>query len=91
MPSALRSCARRLCAKLGIKTSKVTKPAKHLDFSQPDMEKVRLYVRTCSAQHGVHPRLIANFDQVYSSHLEHAKSTLHKRQCDQGKMSDVGV
>ena len=79
-----RSSARRLCIRLGKRSSQVTKPSKHLPFEHSDMEKVRLWVGQCSETHGINPRLIANMDQVCSTHYEHARRTLYKPQQDRG-------
>lgn len=49
------------------------------------MEEVRLWVQKCEKTHGIHPRLICNFDQVCSMHFEHAKKVLFKPQSRTGE------
>lgn len=80
-----RRSAYRLCARTGIKMQALTKPSRHLEYDHPDMEQVRIWVRSCEQDHGVHPRLICNFDQVCSMHFQHSKSALHKSQSQQGQ------
>ena len=79
-----RFCARRLCTKLGIKAAAVTKPSKHLPYEHSEMEKVRFWVRHCADTHNIHPRLICNMDQVWSTHYECPKRTLYKPQPKRG-------
>ena len=59
-----RNFCNRLCAKLGIKSSKVAAPGKHLPYDAVEMERVRVFVRLAPSRLGVHERLIANFDQA---------------------------
>lgn len=52
------------------------------------MKSVRWWVRNCTETHGVHPRLIANFDQVCTTHFEHAKKGLFKHSSKRGQLAD---
>ena len=74
--SSLRKAAARMCSRLGIKKQALVKPSRHLDFSHPDMEAVRFFVQNCAQTHGVHPRMLCNFDQVCCVHFEHNRTNL---------------
>lgn len=68
----------RLCNKLGIRSHLVTKQSKHLEYSHPSMENIRVFVGECSRSQGVHKRLIGHFDQVCTVHYQHSRKVLFK-------------
>ena len=80
----LRKAAARCCNRLGIKHQQIAKPSRHLEFSHPDMEAVRVFTKQCSDSHSIHPRLILNFDQVCSTHFEHCRNAVFKDPAKQG-------
>ena len=77
---------RRLCNRLGIRPSSVNKQSKHLDMDHPAMEAVRSFVSMCQATHGVEPRLIGNFDQVWTVHYEPPRKVMYKHQQQRGQI-----
>ena len=81
-----RKAAERLCKKLGLKGHTVSKQSKHLDYSHPAMEGVRRFVQQVTESNIIHPRLVANFDQVWSVHYEPPSRTYHKPEDQLGKM-----
>ena len=75
----IRRRARRLCNACGIRPASNEKPGAHLEWSHPALEQVRSYVRTQSLEKGYHPRLVANFDQVWSTIFRPNRSCLQKK------------
>lgn len=73
-----RKRAQRLCAKFGIRAVSNSKPGPHLDFNNPLLEKVRSYIQHTAREKGCHPRLIGNFDQVWSTIYRPQQKTLQK-------------
>lgn len=59
--------AQRLCNQAGIGPTANTKPGNHLPKGHPALEKVVNYIRLLRTTQEVHPFLVANFDQVWSS------------------------
>lgn len=55
-----------------------SKPGKHLEFSHPAMSRVRTWVATKVADGEFHPRMIGNFDQVWSLLFRPSSSSLVK-------------
>ena len=87
--SAVRTCTHRLCTRLGIRLSSVTKQSKHLDYDHPLMEGVRSFVAMSSQQYGVDMRLCGNFDQVWTMHYEGPRATLYKHKSKRGEFFKV--
>ena len=75
---ALRRRARRLCNTFGIRPRMNEKPGAHREFSDPQLENIRAYIRAKVATKGVHPRLVANFDQVWSLQFRPARTCLQR-------------
>ena len=84
--TAPRMAAWRLCKRLGLRNALVNKQSKHLSCSHPSMEAVRKYIHMITERNEVEPRLVANFDQVWSVHYEPPKSVLHKNECKFGQL-----
>lgn len=80
MRTHCRKCVYRLCNRLGIKLSSVSKQSKHLDYSHPMMESVRSFVAASSTKYNVDQRLIGNFDQVWTMNYEGPRRVLYKHQ-----------
>ena len=76
----------KLCKKLGLKNSSVSKQSKHLSYTHPAMEAVRRFVDKVTSTNYVDGRLVANFDQVWSVHYEPPRKQLHKPEEDLGKL-----
>jgi len=62
----------------GVRPKKNEKPGAHLPFTHNALEAVRTYVNVTCKGKGVHPRLIANFDQVWCTLHRPAKSVRQK-------------
>lgn len=63
--------------------SQNSKPGKHLPASHPALQKVRDFIRMEIQSKRIHPRLIGNFDQVWSVQYQPSKRTLQCRDhCD---------
>ncbi len=63
-----RKRARSFCNMVGVRPRANHKPGAHLEYSDPQLEQVRSYVRNEAViKHGCHERLIANFDQVWTT------------------------
>ena len=75
----LRRRARRLCNAFGIRPQANEKPAAHLEWADPQLENLRAYVKSSAASQHIHPRLIANFDQVWSLNFRPSKTSLQKK------------
>lgn len=63
---------------MGIKQSKTAKQTRHLPYDHPSMAAVREWVGTAVEANQVHPRLIAHFDQVWTTLYEPADHCLWK-------------
>lgn len=55
------------------------KPGKHLEFNHPAMVKIRSWVAMQVAVGEIHPKMVANFDQMWSLLYRPASSSLTKR------------
>ena len=73
-----RMQAYRLCNQFGVKMRANEKPGAHLPWDHPAIEAVRLHVQKLCASGEVHPRLVANFDQVWSTIFRPERKTLQK-------------
>eukprot|EP00435_Cladocopium_sp_Y103_P048767 s531_g14.t1 len=51
----------------------------HLEYSDPQLEQLRAYIKNQTATAACHERLVANFDQVWSLAFRPRKSCLQKR------------
>ena len=76
--SQLRMQCSRLCSRVGLKSHTNAAPARHLDSEHPQVQAVKAFVERCGETHGIHKRLICNFDQVWTTHYEHSKRVLYK-------------
>ena len=70
-------CA-RLCNRVGLKSHSNAVPARHLDSEHPQIQAVKAFVERCGETHGIHKRLICNFDQVWTTNYNHSKRVIHK-------------
>ena len=77
-PESRRRHVARLLAKCGIKMQGNEKPGKHLAYDHPEMHAVRAWVGRADKDFGIHRRMIANFDQVWTCLYEHGKKVLYK-------------
>lgn len=84
-----RSCVMRVCNRLGIRSSSVSKQSKHLDYTHPSMEAVRSFIGMSSEREGIEPRLVANFDQVWSMHYEGPRSVMYKHSSKRSQLFDT--
>ena len=75
----LRKTAQRLCDRIGVAVCQNNKPGKHLPFSHPSLQKVREWLKLEVASNRVHPRLLGNFDQVWSVTYQPRRSTLQSQ------------
>ena len=76
----------RLCNRVGLKSHSSRAPARHLDALHPQVEAVKAFVAKCEGPpHYINKRLIANFDQVWTTTYNHSKRVLHKPEENQGK------
>ena len=84
----LRKAAQRLCNKVGISSSKITKLAtKHLAYNNPSMALVREWVQMMITTRQIDGRLLCHFDQVWTTHWEPSKCTLFKDTAKAGQMA----
>lgn len=75
-----------MCNKLGIRSASVAKQSSHLDYNHPSMIAVRSFISRCQAEHNIEPRLIANFDQVWSTFYEAPRRVLYKHASKRGEI-----
>ena len=76
--SVLRKQAQRLCNRYGIRSRTNEKPGLHLPYDHPALEAIRSHVQKQIRSMAVHPRLVANFDQVWVTWYRPQKKTLMK-------------
>ncbi|CAK9018622.1 unnamed protein product [Durusdinium trenchii] len=86
--AALLKKAQRLCHKFDIRYRSNEKPGLHLPFTHPSLERVRTYVSLAVKEKVIHPRLIANYDQVWSTNYRPAKRVLQKPGGARGLLRD---
>ena len=70
---------------MGLKSHSSSVPARHLDADHPQVEAVKLFVERCGHTHNVHKRLVANFDQVWTTLYEHSKKVIYKPEENAGE------
>ena len=75
---APRRRARRMCNSMGIRPRSNQKPGAHLEFGDPQLEHLRAWVKTKTFERHCHPRLVANFDQVWTTLYKPNKKPLQK-------------
>lgn len=85
----LRMQTYRLCNRVGLKSHSSLAPARHLDYEHPQVQAVRTFIAQCEEQHNINKRLIANFDQVWTTTYRHQRRVLHKEVEACGKHTDV--
>ena len=56
----------------------MSKQTRHLSYENPLMVQVREWVAMAVTSNQVHEKLIAHFDQVWSTHYEPARQVLWK-------------
>ena len=85
----LRMQTYRLCNRIGLRSHSSRAPARHLDAQHPQVEAVKTFVAKCEGPpHYINKRLIANFDQVWTTTYNHSKRVLHKPEEDKGKHNE---
>ncbi len=67
-----------MCNRCSIVLRANTKPGKHLEFSHPAMQAFRQHVSMLVSEHKADPRLLCNFDQVWSMNFRPRPRTLQK-------------
>ena len=85
---ALRKTAVRFQQRWGFSSHEHKKPARHLPYDHPQLEKRRCYVDAVTAQNEVHERLVLNFDQVWTILFEPQPKIISKRPENAGKKAD---
>lgn len=80
----LRKLAQRLCKKCSIGLQSNLKPGKHLPYEHVSMERVRSWVAFQIESGAIDPRVMANFDQVWSMAWRPRKKTLQKKGGEDG-------
>lgn len=83
-----RKQAQRICNRFGLRMRSNEKPGAHLPFSHPSLEAVRTYVTQQAEEKGIHPRLIANADQVWTLLFRPHRKTLQKPASAKGLAKD---
>ena len=83
-----RRRAQRLCNAFGIRSRSNEKPGAHLPYTDPQLERIRAYVKLSASQKKVHERLICNFDQVWCTLFRPQKKCLQKSQTLKGLRTD---
>ena len=74
----VRKACYRVCARLGLKSSAVSKQTRHLAYDHTSMVAVRNCVSFLMGTENIDARLMCHFDQVWSTHYEPAKRVLFK-------------
>ena len=74
----LRKQAQRLCNCFGIRSRSNEKPGAHLPFDSPSLEAVRSHIKKLCEDGLIEPRLVCNFDQVWSMRFRPHKRSLQK-------------
>ena len=64
------------------------KPGSHLPVDAPELEAVRVYIQSQVRSLKVHPRLVGNFDQVWSTIFRPQKKTWQKDASKKGLAKD---
>ena len=75
----VRKQAQRLARRCGIAIAANTKPGKHLEWDHPAMIRVRDFIALEIEASSVHPKLVANFDQVWQLNFRPRRRTLQQR------------
>ncbi|CAK9055230.1 Malate dehydrogenase 2 [Durusdinium trenchii] len=75
---AILKKAQRLCGAFGIRSRANEKPGAHLPFGHPALQEVRTYVSKTCKDKGICPRLVANFDQVWTTLFRPERKILQK-------------
>lgn len=84
----LRKACYRVCARLGLKSSSVSKQTRHLSYDHPSMVAVRNCVALLMQKENIDPRLMCHFDQVWSTQYEPAKRVLFKPMEESGQLKN---
>ena len=88
MCTAPRRQSRRLCNAFGLSLRSNEKPGLHLPFSSPALEAVRTQIHQWISEKHIHPRLICNFDQVWTTRFRPARKTRMKEASLRGCQKD---
>lgn len=86
---SLNQLALRFSEKYGFSSFNQDKPMKHLRRDHPQVQQVMDFILTAVKQGEVHPKLLCNFDQVWSCLFEPMRRTLWKTNAGQGAKDDL--
>ena len=84
----LDKMASRFCTRFGWGRYKNEKPGKHLEFNDPKLVAIRRFVSDATKAGRVHPRLICNFDQIWTLTFEPLKRIAFKKSKEPGEKRD---
>lgn len=87
-PKQIRKQAQRLCNAFGLTPHSNEKPGAHLPYDHGSLEAVRTYIGSLVSEKVVHPRLIGNFDQVWSMRFRPQRKTYMKESSLRGSTKD---
>ncbi|CAE7236981.1 unnamed protein product [Symbiodinium sp. CCMP2592] len=71
--------------------AKISKPGKHLPMNDPVLVAVKEHVKAEVETGAVHPLLVGNFDQVWTTLYEPASRVVWKNAAKQGIVKDLNV
>ena len=81
----LESLTMRFAQKFHWTFTKNEKPGKHLYYNDPAVVRIRDFIKDEVAQSRVHPRLVANWDQVWTLSYEPLRRVAYKRKENLGQ------
>ena len=84
----LEKMASRFCTRFGCGRYKNEKPGKHLEFNDPQLVAIRRFISRSVQEGKVNPRLIANFDQIWTLTFEPMKKIAFKQSKQAGEKTD---
>jgi hypothetical protein len=85
---AIDKAAERFAQKWGFYDYKQEKPSKHIPYEHPALEAIRNHVSALVDSGQIHPRLIGNWDQVWTVLFEPRRRIRFKMPSDAGKKAD---
>lgn len=81
----LENLTQRFSQKFHWSFTKNEKPGKHLDFNNPALVAIREFIQGEVDHHRVHPRLVGNWDQVWTLSYEPLRRVAFKRKENHGE------
>ena len=88
-PNAIRKQAEHFLRKYDFQVARVSKPGKHLSTNDPQIIAVKEYVLEQVRKGTVHPAMIGNFDQVWTTLYEPAQRVVWKNPRHRGHTKDL--